>query len=208
MKYPRTRHIPNSEGISDDDEILENEQCLIGKNVIYTEKLDGECTSLKRHACHARSEESAHHPSQSWVKSLHAQIAWKIPEYIQIVGENVYAKHSIFYDKLSTFFYVFAAIDLEGEFFLSVHDTLEICDYLDLKYVPILHKGMFDATFKVPTKSAFGDEIEGYVVRNVDEFPVDKMSINIAKWVRKAHVKTDDHWKTKWLPNRIIDGTH
>jgi hypothetical protein len=181
---------------------------LIGKGVIYTEKLDGECTSLKSDRCHARSEESTHHPSQSWIKALHAQIAWKIPEYIQIVGENVFAKHSIFYDKLSTFFYVFAVIDLERNVFLSVDDTIKICNEFGLQYVPILQRGPFDPAFKVPTTSAFGNEIEGYVVRSTDEFLIDKMSINMAKWVRKSHVKTDDHWKTNWTPNRMNNGTH
>jgi len=120
---------------------LKNVDHLIGREVICTEKLDGENTSLFTNHLHARSEDSNHHDSQGWVRNFHAKIAWKIPEYIQIVGENVYAKHSIYYNRLTTFFYGFTAIDLKQQCFLSVDATMELFNTLGIEYVPVLYRG-------------------------------------------------------------------
>lgn len=203
MKYPRTFHLPYSLGGTNDDKVLDNDQCFQNKIVIYTEKLDGECVSLLCDKIHARSEESQHHPSQSWIKSLHAKIAYKIPENIQIVGENMYAKHSIYYQYLTTYFYVFAIIDISKSVFLSVSSMASMCDSLHLEMVPMLGKCKYDPKFVLQKYSRFGDEIEGYVIRTLNEFSIDDMSFNIAKFVRKNHVKTDDHWRTSWIPNKL-----
>ena len=136
------------------------------------------------------------------MRAFHATFAWKIPENIQIVGESVYAKHSIYYDALTTYFYVFAIIDIDKRVFKSVNETIQMCDELGLQYVPILKVGTFDKDFEIPKKSTFGDTIEGFVVRTIDEFPIDDMGKNMAKWVRKGHVQTDDHWRNNWIPNR------
>lgn len=42
-KYPRTPHLPWSGTISDDDKKLDSVKSFIGREVIVTEKLDGEC---------------------------------------------------------------------------------------------------------------------------------------------------------------------
>jgi len=42
VKYPRTPHLPWSEGASEDDIQLINAEMFEGKNVVVTEKLDGE----------------------------------------------------------------------------------------------------------------------------------------------------------------------
>jgi hypothetical protein len=155
MKYPRTPHLPYSPGVSSDDKIIKNISFLTDKNLVYTEKLDGQNTSMTNQTIHARSETSSHHPSQSWVKQLYSGIQKDIPDGIQIVGENVYAKHSIYYDRLTTFFYVFAIIDLSRQVFLSVTDTLYYCGFLGIPYVPILHHGGYISGYAVPDKSAY-----------------------------------------------------
>lgn len=204
MKYPRTMHLPNSPGFTKDDKVLKSVDHLLGKQVIYTEKLDGECTGMTRTHIHARSEESNHDESQSWVKQLYYnKIANIIPDNLQIFGENVYAEHSIKYNKLTTFFYVFGIVDLDRKVFLGVSDTLHLCNKYELEYVPILYQGEFNPNFKVPAKSDFGDIIEGYVVKTVDEFPITNMNLHVAKWVRANHVKSSKHWKKNWKPNEL-----
>ena len=203
MKYPKTFHLPTSLGISNDDKVLKDISPLIKKKLVCTEKLDGENTNMTNSGIHARSETSSFHSSQSWVRKFHGTICWLIPDEIQIVGENMYAKHSIFYDKLTSYFFIFAAIDVKKQLFLSVDETLEYCKELGTPFVPILYRGDYEVKFKIPEKSAFGNEIEGYVVRNEDEFPVSEMDKNIAKWVRKGHVQTDEHWTKTWVPNKL-----
>ena len=67
-KYPRTFHLPFSEGVQSDDKIMKDLSSLEGKEVIVTYKMDGENTTLYRDHMHARSIDSAFHESRSWVK--------------------------------------------------------------------------------------------------------------------------------------------
>ena len=46
-------------------------------------------------------------------------------------------------------------------------------------------------------------EVEGFVVRNVDSFAYEDFSKNVAKYVRKNHVQTDEHWTKNWQPNKV-----
>jgi hypothetical protein len=205
MKFPRTFHLPNSPGFTDDDKILKNLDHLLGKNVIITEKLDGENTSFHRTGgIHARSINHRAHPSQSIVSQIHGSIAHLIPENLQIVGENVYATHSIYYDRLTSYFYVIAIIDKSLNVFLSVEDTLKICKELGLKYVPILYQGVFDGKFTCPKSSNYGDTVEGFVVRVAESFSVNDFSTKAAKWVRANHVTTNDSWRNNWKPNKLL----
>lgn len=204
MKFPKIYHLPYSLGIGRSDKVLKNVDCFTRRQITIAEKLDGENTSMHPDRIHARSEDSRHHDSRSWVKALHGNIKHLIPEELQIVGENVYARHSIFYDRLTNFFYVFAIIDKIRQVVLSVDSTIEYCKLLGLEYVPIIYRGVFqDQNFQLPNKSAFGSTIEGYVIRLEDEFLLDNFSQSIAKLVRPNHVQTDIFWQKKWKPNKL-----
>lgn len=78
-KYPRTFHLPWSRSKTDDDRILRDTSHFVGKEIVVTEKLDGENTSLYRDYMHARSIDSRDHPSRHWVKMLHGSIAHLLP---------------------------------------------------------------------------------------------------------------------------------
>ena len=143
MKWPKTYHLPSSLTLTADDKRLDSVEQFAGKQVIITEKLDGECTSLHFDLVHARSESSGHQQWRSLVKSLHAQIRSWIPQNIQLVGENVYAMHSIFYDSLTSYFYLFSVIDKEKGVVLSVDEILEWAEILEIPFVPILYRGIF-----------------------------------------------------------------
>ena len=206
MKWPKIYHLPSSLGVTNEDRVLDDVGCFLSKEVVIMEKLDGECTSMHSDKVHARSEDSRHHDSRSWAKALHGNIRWMIPGHIQIVGENMYAEHSIYYDELSTYFYTFAAIDKERLVVLSVDETLEWCERLGVEHAPIIYRGTFPEHFTVPSKSAFASEAEGYVLRVAEEFPIVDFASYIAKWVRKGHVQTDVFWMENWTPNKLATG--
>lgn len=189
-KYPRTPHLPWSPGATSDDTWI-NPTCFENKQVVISEKMDGENTTLYYDTFHARSLDSRHHPSRSWVKNLHSSIKHNIPENFKICGENLYATHSIKYEELDSFFLVFSV--WENDICLSWKETVEWCSLLGLTTVPIIYAGLYDKTFI----SYLGDRIiaenkEGYVVRLKDEFK--DFSTSVAKWVRPNHVQTDKHW--------------
>jgi len=110
-KYPRTPHLPWSKKVTNDDIHQQNCQQFINQEVVVTEKMDGENTSMYRNDIHARSLDGRHHVSRDWVKSWHATIANDIPEQWRLCGENLYAQHSIIYDHLESYFYLFSVWD-------------------------------------------------------------------------------------------------
>lgn len=204
IKYPRTLHLPWSLGRTDDDKTLSNIDHFKSMDIVVTEKLDGENTTLYSDYSHARSIDSKHHPSRDWVKNLQYQIGWMIPHNWRICGENMYAAHSIKYDKLTSFFYVFSVWNSENQC-LSWSDTVKFCEELNLKTVPVLYEGAWPDDFSNLLKPAFSNEPEGYVIRNADSFSYEDFSLNMAKYVRENHVQTDSNWRTNWKKNNLID---
>jgi hypothetical protein len=197
VKYPRTYHLPFSLGIINDDKVLDSMDFFKNKEVVVTEKLDGENTNMYSDYIHVRSLTSCDHVSQHWVKGLHSIIKNDIPKGWRICGENLFAKHSVFYDKLESYFYVFSIWNDKHEC-LSWADTEIWAEMLNLKTVPVLYKGLWDEN-KIKQcytgKSQLGDVQEGYVVRIADRFNYMEFDKCVAKFVRKNHVQTNEHWK-------------
>jgi len=199
VKYPRTPHVPWSPHCRNrDDLILTDCSHFEGKRVVVTVKMDGENTTMYRDHIHARSMDSRHHPSRSWVKGLHAQIAHDIPEGWRVCGENCFAEHSIRYDNLSSYFLVFSIWD-ERNNCLSYDEMLEYTELLGLHTVPLLYRGVWDEEKirAISVDSHGGDDMEGYVVRVAEQFPYGRFLTSMAKWVRASHVQTDAHWMSK-----------
>ncbi|MFF2528045.1 RNA ligase family protein [Brevibacillus sp. NPDC058079] len=205
-KYPRTFHLPWSRSRTDDDKILRTVSHFEGKEVVVTEKLDGENTTLYRNHIHARSLDSKDHASRHWVKMLHGTISFHIPEGWRICGENVYALHSIYYEHLTSYFYVFSIWNENNEC-LSWDETVEWAELLGFKTAPVLYRGIWkEETVKscYTKQSVFGGEQEGYVVRITERFPYEDFKQSASKFVRKNHVQTDQHWLSKpVVPNGI-----
>lgn len=202
FKYTRTLHLPWSLGISSDDKILPNTLNFANKQVVVTEKMDGENTSMYNDHIHARSVDSKHHPSRNWVKALHGEIAHKIPPGWRICGENMFATHSIPYYQLDSYFYVFSIWD-QDNFCLSWEDTVSYTNKLGLSIPPILYIGLWDER-KIRSLEINTESSEGYVVRISDKFHYDDYSANCAKFVRQNHVQSDEHWMHQSIvPNQL-----
>lgn len=195
VKYPRSWHLPWSQGQTKDDRTLPNCDNFIGKRVIITEKLDGENTTVYKDYIHARSIDGRDHWSRSWVKNLQGKIGYEIPDGWRICGENLYAKHSIKYENLESYFYVFSIWD-DKNTCLSWDDTVSYCDILNLKTVPVLYDGIWNEKL---TMSLWAEkrreETEGYVVRLADAYSYFDFNRSLAKFVRANHVlKENHHW--------------
>lgn len=202
VKYPRSPHLPWSPGGTSDDSYLFDTAHFEGREIVVTEKLDGENTSMYREGIHARSIDGRHHPSRDWVKALHGQIAPEIPEGWRVCGENVYARHSIAYLDLDSYFYVFSIWNEENES-LSWDETREWAGLLGLEMVPELFRGEWDESAVRDIEIDPGLQ-EGYVVRVADRFTYDEFRTSLAKWVRQGHVQTDQHWMfAEIVPNRL-----
>jgi len=201
-KYPRTFHLPWSEGCTSDDKKLTSVDHFYGKEIIMTEKRDGENSNLMRECIYARSLDSNDHPSRHWLKGMWANMKFDIPEDWRICGENMYAQHSVGYNDLKTYFEVFSIWN-DDNICLSYDDTVEWCELLGLIHVPILYRGIFNEEFlrnyEIDTK-----KVEGYVIRLADSFKYEDFSMSVAKWVRENHVTTNSHWMyDKIIKNKL-----
>ncbi|MER5874009.1 RNA ligase family protein [Streptomyces sp. NPDC002044] len=189
--YPRTAHLPWSPGATADDVRAAGLTGLAGREVVVTEKLDGENTTLYADGLHARSLDSAHHPSRAWVKGLQGRIGAGIPAGRRVCGENLYARHSLAYEDLDSWFYGFSVWD--GGHCLDWDGTVRFLRGLGVPVPRVLWRGTFDERalrrLKVDTARQ-----EGYVVRTVDGFAREDFGRCVAKWVRGGHVQTDTHW--------------
>lgn len=209
IKYPKTMHMLFSKGLQNDDRMIEDVHMFDGKTVAVTVKMDGENTSMYRDGIHARSLSSAHHPSRSVVKSLHSTIKNEIPEGWRICGENMYAKHSIFYEDLESYFYVFSVWNDKNEC-LSLKDTLQFCLERGLTHVEILcivqdlGQGCLMDVLEPIYEHTVARGDEGIVVRNIESYSYNDFQKNLAKAVRANHVQTDQHWMSQAVVPNLL----
>lgn len=221
QKYGRTWHYPFSPGTTSDDRIqYEYWQSLQQIPVlIHTEKLDGENNCLSRYGVFARSHAA---PTTSpWTATIRQY--WQSIRNdlgnLEIFLENLYAVHSIEYRRLDHHFYVFGI--REGDRWLSWEETRFYAAMLDLPVVPEVKRITAPATraeFErellslVNGPGAFDPHdvhtgkpatMEGVVSRNADGYAVSDFAENVFKYVRKGHVKTDQHWTRQWRRARL-----
>lgn len=203
-KYPRTHHLPNSEGATSDDKTHSSFDSFLNIPIVITEKMDGENNSIYKDYFHARSIDSASHPSQYWLKNYASKIGYQLPDGWRLCGENVYAKHSIEYKNLISYFFGFSMWNDKNEC-LSWDDTLVWFDLLEVQHVPVLFSGVVDNPqfFYDLSKTINIDITEGFVVRHQSSFHYDSFKNCVGKWVRKNHVTSDEHWRNNWVPNKL-----
>jgi hypothetical protein len=201
-KYPRTYHLPWSEGMTSDDKLIPSNklETFVGKEVVVTEKMDGECTTLYHNYMHARSLDSRHNFSRDWVKKMHSVIRFDLPEGWRFVGENLWAEHSIRYEDgvLEGYFYLFAIFDEKGTI-IDFDDMLEFAEILDLPVPNVLYRGVYDEkAIKEIADKMDKTKHEGYVVRLKESIPQsdeEEFMDGVAKFVRAGHVDENaDHW--------------
>jgi hypothetical protein len=194
VKYPRTYHVSWSPGMHDDDRIHKDMKTFEGEEVVVTEKMDGENTSMYSDYIHARSLDSRHHASRDWIKQFHSTIAHDIPERWRVCVENMYAKHSIAYKQLPSYCLGFSVWNESNEC-LAWDDTLEWFGLLGITPVPVLYRGIYDEKI---IRGLWTDKDwetrEGYVIRYAGSFSYQAFRKSVAKFVRPKHVQTVKHW--------------
>lgn len=202
FKYPRTPHLPWSPGASSEDIHAGDLAAFIGQEVVVTEKLDGENSTLYRDGLHARSTNSRHHPSRDWLKAMHGRLAHEIPEGWRVCGENLFARHSLAYEDLESYFYIFSIWN-ENNRCLSWAETLEWSALLGFPTPRVLYRGLWD---EETVRGLWVDTevMEGYVARLAAGFSYSDFASSVAKWVRSHHVQTDQHWMhAEVVPNGL-----
>lgn len=221
-KYPRTYHLPFSPGTTNDDRVANNFNQILSGETVWSEKLDGENSSILGGDIFARSRTApTQNPWSTWLKQKGNLIKNDLDDLgIMICGENTYAEHSIKYSGLDEHFHVFGVKDLERDIWLSWEEVEYYSYMFDFKTVPVLFKTDKDwigtekevenKIIEMMSKPSTynNNEIwttpkEGIVIRRACEFNNDMFYNNIYKYVRKGHVQTDEHWSKNWKKAKL-----
>lgn len=192
-KYGRTFHLPISPGATSDDKRMGSLDGLLVDDLVITEKMDGENTTIHAGGSHARSPDSRYHPSRDWLKAFAAGVSPQLSEDERIVGENLYARHSVGYQALPSYFLGFAWI--VGDTVQSWDATLARFSELGIQPVPTLYRGAYrDGLLEEMAEALDLERQEGFVARVAEAFPEDEMPYRMGKYVRAGHVQSDVHW--------------
>lgn len=215
-KYPRTFHLPFSPEIHSDDKvcnILDLNYIIENKiEVVITTKFDGGNCCLSEEGIYARSHsQQTQCPSFDYIKGKHYYPNIGNFGTLKIFGENMYAEHSIKYDKLEDYFYMFNVLDTNDNIWLSWDEVKEYGNLLDFCIVDEVYRGTIKnlkwledfLKYELNQESSIGGEREGFVIRNSSSFSNKDFSKNVFKFVRANHVQTDVHWSKNWKPNKL-----
>lgn len=150
---------------------------------------------MYRDGFHARSVDGRHHHSRDWAKGFWAKRSQDIPQDWRVCGENLWAKHSIRYGTLASYFLGFSIWN-DSNVCLSWDDTLDWFALLDIVPVTLLYRGPWD---EAKIRSLYVEErdrerCEGYVVRPTRSFRYKDFKSHVGKFVRRDHVQTTHHW--------------
>lgn len=204
IKYPRTSHLPWSTGATEDDVRVVDLSCFEGRQVVVTEKLDGENGTIYPDGYyHGRSLDGRSHQSQSYARGKAPALGQALSPESRAVIENLHYQHFVPYDRLRGYLY------LTGIFAgtlsprcVSWEALGAWADRLHLPLPPVLYLGLWDEkTIRslFPFRSRVGpDTAEGYVVRVFDSFPEAEFSTHVAKFVSGDFKKALKSGYTPW----------
>jgi len=153
-KYPRTPHLTGSRLQPGDEELpVIPLRELAGRRVVVEEKLDGANSAVsfgddgrlllqsRGHFLDGGPREKHFALLKAWAGSIQSALWDALGARFVMYGEWLYAKHTIFYDRLPHYFFEFDIFDKEREEFLSTGLRGELLKGLPVVSAPVLYEG-------------------------------------------------------------------
>jgi hypothetical protein len=153
-KYPRTPHLIGSRVQPGDEDLRSfSPDELFGREVVVEEKLDGANCGVsfdgagrlllqsRGHYLDGGPRERHFALLKSWATCHRRELQERLGDRFVMYGEWVYAKHTIFYDALTHYFYEFDVFDKRAEEFLSTRRRRELLGGLPITSAPVLLEG-------------------------------------------------------------------
>ena len=154
-KYPRTPHIEGSRLQAGDRDLSQVPFSKIaGVDLVIEEKVDGANSGISFTAdgelrLQSRGHYLAGGPRErhfalfkTWASS-HQWVLWqRLSDRYLVFGEWMYARHTVFYDTLPSYFLEFDVFDRHAQRFLSTDARAALLSGLPIVSVPVLHRGV------------------------------------------------------------------
>ena len=155
-KYPRTPHLEGSQLQPGDEDLSQIPFSAIrGRYLVVEEKIDGANTAVsftgegelrlqsRGHYLTGGYRERHYDLLKQWAM-VHQEALFRVlgSRYI-MYGEWMYAKHTVYYDRLPHYFLEFDIFDRQEGIFLSTQRRHEMLKDLPVVSVPVLKTGLF-----------------------------------------------------------------
>jgi hypothetical protein len=153
-KYPRTHHLEGSRlQPGDEDSQSVPFAALAGRHLVLEEKLDGANAGVSFDAAGRFWLQSRGHFLTGGPREKHFDLfkrwAWThagalrtaLGQRFVLYGEWLYAKHTVFYDRLPHYFLEFDVLDTETGAFLGTTERRALLNGLPVASVPVLRTG-------------------------------------------------------------------
>lgn len=155
-KYPRTPHLEGSRLQPGDEDLSQIPfSSIAGRNLVVEEKCDGANSAIsfdqngtlllqsRGHYLTGGYRERHYNLMKQWA-NVHKDAFFEVlgNRYI-MYGEWMYAKHTVYYDRLPHYFLEFDVLDRETGIFLDTHARHALLKDLPVASVPVLAEGAF-----------------------------------------------------------------
>lgn len=153
-KYPRTHHLEGSRlQPGDEDSQSVRFASLAGRPLVLEEKLDGANAGIcfdtagrlwlqsRGHFLTGGARERQFDLFKRWASTHAYALRTVLGQRFVLYGEWLYAKHTIFYDRLPHYFLEFDILDTETATFLGTPERRALLSGLPVASVPVLRTG-------------------------------------------------------------------
>lgn len=154
QKYPRTPHIEGSRQQPGDEDLDSIPfSAIADEYVVIEEKVDGANAAIsfdaqgqlllqsRGHYLTGGSRERHFNLFKQWAHSHYAALWDVLGDRYILYGEWLYAKHTVFYDRLPHYFLEYDLLDRSSNQFLSTSARRQLLQGLALASVPVLLEG-------------------------------------------------------------------
>jgi len=215
IKFPTTPHLlANDKKLARADKMVDSqirqlfyelpvmiEEKVDGANIGFSLTSDGDILVQNRGNYITADSHSQYRLLAEWLARHHESLFELLLPGRILFGEWCYAKHSIYYEKLTDWFLAFDIYDIERRQFLSCQVRHELLQQTQIKEVPTvghfakIDEGLLQALIKEPSRLYDGN-IEGLYLR----IDCSDYLLHRAKIVRGEFTQQiEEHWTKKKL---------
>jgi RNA ligase len=186
IKYPRTQHLQGSRLQAGDEDLSQVRLADLeagvssGGKLIWEEKVDGANVGIsfdenyelmlqsRGHVLRGGPREKQFALLKAWADSLSGPLLEVLTDQYVIYGEWMFAKHTVFYDRLPHYFLEFDVLDKSSGLFLSTAARRTLLAALPLASVPVVHTGALPATTSAASLKALRALIKPSLYKSTD----------------------------------------